>query len=210
MLRRRGWKTWQKLTRQLDLRRNWPHLTSPSCYTSFDVRPGVGSACFRTVVLVEEPTPAHDDGDSGIAPPDPAVLPKEKRSNEFWLALASIVLALVVSVIAVGSGWYTADQHDKQETIRENVSSTRSQQKDAYTGFINSASDLAIAIQLQVKAIENRYPYFLYTPIPEDKADLEKKFIDFGHTLDLAQLWGSAVCETTATRFSKRPSKADS
>jgi hypothetical protein len=146
----------------------------------------------RTVDLVEEPTPAHDDGDSGIAPPDPAVLPKEKRSNEFWLALASIVLALVVSAIAVGSGWYTANQHDKQETIREKVSSTRSQQKDAYTGFINSASDLAIAIQLQVKAIENRYPYFLYTPIPEDKADLEKKFVDFGHTLDLAQLWGSA------------------
>jgi hypothetical protein len=141
---------------------------------------------------VEEPTRAHDDSDSGLAPPAPDVPPKEKRSNEFWLALASIFLALVVSAIAVGSGWYTANQHDKQETTRQKVSSTRSQQKDAYAGFINSASDLAIAIQLQVKAIENRYPYFLYSPIPEEKADLERKFTDFGHALDLAQLWGSA------------------
>jgi hypothetical protein len=147
---------------------------------------------YRTVDLVEEPPPAHDDGDSGVAPPASDFPPKQKRSNEFWLALASIFLALAVSAIAVGSGWYTANQHDKQETMRQKVSSTRSQQKDAYAGFINSASDLAIAIQLQVKAIENRYPYFLYSPIPEEKADLEKKFIDFGHALDLAQLWGSA------------------
>jgi hypothetical protein len=145
----------------------------------------------RSVDLVEEPPPAHDDSDSVVAPPVSDVPPKQKRSNEFWLALTSIILALVVSAIAVGSGWYTAIQHDKQETIRQKVSSTRSQQKDAYAGFINSASDLAIAIQLQVKAIENRYPYFLYSPIPEEKADLEKKFIDFGHALDLAQLWGS-------------------
>ena len=75
---------------------------------------------------------------------------------------------------------------------RQKVSSTRSQQKDAYAGFINSASDVAIAIQLRVKAIENRYPFFLYSPIPEGKADLETKFTDFGHSLDLAQLYGSA------------------
>jgi hypothetical protein len=155
--------------------------------------------------LVEELPPGHDetspsfdhhDGHSGLeatasdpAPPKRVVA---GRSNEFWLALASIGSALAVGAIATGSAWYAADQHDKQETIREQAGSTRSQQKDAYVGFINSASDVAIAVQLQVKNIENRYPYFLYSPIPPDKADLETRFTDFGHALDLAQLYGSA------------------
>jgi hypothetical protein len=139
---------------------------------------------------VEEPTPAHDETSSEATSPTSA--PKEKRSNEFWLALASIIGAVVVSAIAAGSGWYTANHHDKQETMRQKVSSARSQQKQAYAGFINSASDLAIAIQLQVKAIENRYPYFLQSPIPEGKADVEARFTDFGHALDVAQLYGSA------------------
>ncbi len=167
--------------------------------------------------MVDEPTPTHDDASSGAtsplgerpgpheghsgsepaasdsAPPDREVpVITEKRSNEFWLALASIVVALVIGAIAVGSGWYTANQHDEQETMRLKLSSTRTQQKDAYAGFINSASDVAMAIQVRVKDIENRYPYFLHSPIPEDKADLETKFANFGHTLDLAQLYGSA------------------
>lgn len=130
---------------------------------------------------------------SDPTPPKPEVLvKKEKRSNEFWLALASIIAALVVGVIAVGSGWYTANQHGEKETMRQKDSFIRSQQKEAYAGFINSASDLAIAIQLRVKGIENLYPYFLHTPIPEGKADVEARFTDFGHALDLAQLYGSA------------------
>jgi hypothetical protein len=148
--------------------------------------------------MVEEPKPPGDHPGlepSAVdsAPPTPEVVQseKKKRPNEFWLALASSVVALVIGVIAAGSGWYTASQHDKQETIRQTVSSTRSQQKEAYVGFINSASDVAIAIQLQVKAIENRYPFFLYSPIPEGKADLETKFTGLGHALDLAQLYGS-------------------
>jgi hypothetical protein len=162
------------------------------------------TASFRYGSPVDEPTPAHDAASSVPAPPEPPALDPappardvpvkmEKRSNEFWLALASIIAALVLGVIAAGSGWYTANQHDEQETMRQKVSSTRSQQKEAYVGFINSASDLAIAIQLQVKAIENRYPYFLHSPIPEGKADLEARFTDFGHALDLAQLYGSAL-----------------
>ena len=149
--------------------------------------------------MVEEPEPpaGHLGPESPAvdsAPPSPDVVQaeKKKRPNEFWLALASIFAALVIGVIAAGSGWYTASQHDKQETIRQTVSSTRSQQKDAYVGFINSASDVAIAIQLQVKAIENRYPFFLFSPIPEGKADLETKFTNLGHALDLAQLYGNA------------------
>jgi hypothetical protein len=156
---------------------------------------------------VEEPTPAHastpaeprggqSDSEppaSGPTPPKPETLvKKEKRSNEFWLALASILAALVVGVIAVGSSWYTANQHGEQETMRHKDSLIRSQQKDAYAGFINSASDVAIAIQLRVKAIENVYPYFLHSPIPEGKADVEARFTEFGHALDLAQLYGSA------------------
>jgi hypothetical protein len=155
---------------------------------------------------VEEPTSAQDEaslthgGDSGSgplasdpAPPKPeSRVKKEKRSNEFWLALASIAAALVIGAIATGSGWYTANQHDKQETSRQKMSVNRSQQKETYANFITSASDLAIAIQLQVKAIENRYPYFLHSPIPEGKADVETKFTDFGHALDVAQLYGSA------------------
>jgi hypothetical protein len=120
------------------------------------------------------------------------VVKRDKRPNEFWLAVASSVVALVIGAIATGSGWYTAHQHDKQETQRLQVSSTQLQQKDAYANFLNAASDVAIAIQLQVKAIENRYPYFLYSPIPESKADLETRFTDLGHALDLAQLYGSA------------------
>jgi hypothetical protein len=127
------------------------------------------------------------------APPEFEVpAKKEKRSNEFWLALASSIVTLVVGAIAVGSGWYTVDQHDKQETMRQKVSFIRPEQEVAYAGFINSASDLAIAIQLRVKSIENLYPYFLHSPIPEGKADIEARFTDFGHTLDLAQLYGSA------------------
>jgi hypothetical protein len=72
------------------------------------------------------------------------------------------------------------------------ANSVQSQEKAAYAGFINSASDLAIAIQLHVKAIENHYPYFIHSPIPEGKADVEKSFTDFGHALDVAQLFGSA------------------
>jgi hypothetical protein len=146
---------------------------------------------------VEETTPAHDETSSEPAsdavPPKLEVLVKrEKRSNEFWLALASIIAALVVGVIAVGAGWYTANQHGEHETMHQKDSFIRSQQKDAYAGFINSASDLAIAIQLRVKGIENQYPYFLHSPIPEGKADVEARFTDFGHALDLAQLYGSA------------------
>jgi hypothetical protein len=162
---------------------------------------------------VDEPTRAHDETSSGAsspanphggqsgseplasdpAPPNSEVLAKkEKRSNEFWLALASIIATLVIGSIAAGSGWYTANQHDEQATMRQKVSSTQSQQKEAYAGFINSASDVAIAIHLRVKAIENRYPYFLHSPIPEDKADIETTFTHFGHALDLAQLYGSA------------------
>jgi len=146
-------------------------------------------------------TPSKPDGGhSGSEPPasDPTppklevLVKKEKRSNEFWLALASIIAALVVGAIAAGSGWYTANQHDEQETLRQKVSSPQLQQKEAYASFINSASDLAIAIQLQVKAIENRYPYFLHSPIPEGKAHVEARFTDFGHALDVAQLYGSA------------------
>jgi hypothetical protein len=130
---------------------------------------------------------------SESAPPGHTVpVTREKRSNEFWLAVLSSVVALVIGAIAVGSGWYTANKHDEQETARLKLSSTRSQQKDAYAGFINSASDVAMAIQLRVKDIENRYPFFLYTPIPEGKPDLDTRFADFGHTLDLAQLYGSA------------------
>jgi hypothetical protein len=142
---------------------------------------------------VEEPTPAQELPASSPTPPKPEVLVrKEKRSNEFWLALASIIAALVVGVIAVGSGWYTASQHGEQETMRHKDGFIRSQQKDADASFINSASDLAIAIQLRVKAIENLYPYFLHSPIPEGKADVEARFTEFGHALDLAQLYGSA------------------
>jgi hypothetical protein len=161
---------------------------------------------------VEQPTPAHDETSSEATSPTgerpsegeytsstPAALPKleglvknEKRSNEFWLALASIIAALVVGLIAVGSGWYTANRHGEQETMRQKYSFIRSQQKEADAGFINSASDLAIAIQLRVKAIENIYPYFLHSPIPEGKANVEARFTDFGHALDLAQLYGSA------------------
>jgi len=142
---------------------------------------------------VEEPPPAQEPPASSPTPPKPEVLVrKEKRSNEFWLALASIIAALVVGVIAVGSGWYTANQHEKQETQRLTVSSTRSQQKDAYAGFINSASDLAVALQLQVRAIENPYPFFPNTPIPVgEAADLETRFADIGHALNSAQLYGS-------------------
>jgi hypothetical protein len=150
-----------------------------------------------SVHLVEQPTPPHG-GESDSEPPasvatpaPPEVRVKEKRSNEFRLALASIIAASVVGVIAVGSGWYTATQHGEQETIRHKDSLIRSQQKDAYVSFINSASDVAIAIQLRVKAIENVYPYFLHSPIPEGKADVEAKFTDFGHALDVAQLYGS-------------------
>jgi hypothetical protein len=158
---------------------------------------------------VEEPTPAHDETPSGGTSPT-GERPSEgeytsstpanphgghsgdKRSNEFWLALASIIAASVVGAIAAGSGWYTANQRDEQATMRQKVSSTQSQEKAAYAGFINSASDLAIAIQLHVKAIENQYPYFMHSPIPEGKADVEKSFTDFGHALDIAQLYGSA------------------
>lgn len=146
-------------------------------------------------------TPAGPDGGpsdseppaTGPTPPKPdAVATKHKRSNEFWLALASIFAALVIGVIAVGSGFYTANLHGAQETMRHKDSLVRSQQKDAYAAFINSAGDIAIAIQLRVKAIENIYPYFLHSPIPEGKADVEARFTEFGHALDLAQLWGSA------------------
>ena len=171
-----------------------------------------------TVGMVEEPTSAHGESSSeatsftgervsegqhpSTAPAKPLgdrsgsealtsdSAPREKRSNEFWLALASSVVALVVGAIGAGSGWYAANQHDKQETARQKLSSTRSQEKQAYASFLNSASDVAIAIQLQVKAIENRYPYFLHSPIPEDKADLEARFTDLGHSLDVAQLYG--------------------
>jgi hypothetical protein len=165
--------------------------TSPGATSPTGERPGEYTS----------PTPAKPDGGhsgseppaSGPAPPQLEVLvKKEKRSNEFWLALASIIVALVVGAIAAGSGWYTANQHDKQETLRQKVNSTQSQQKHAYASFINSASDLAIAIQLQVKAIENRYPYFLHSPIPEGKANVEARFTDFGHALDVTQLYGSA------------------
>jgi hypothetical protein len=148
-----------------------------------------------------ESTPAKPHGGqsgseplaSDPAPPKLEVLVKEeKRSNEFWLALASIIVALVVGAIAAGSGWYTANRHDEQATMRQKINFTQAQQKEAYAGFINAASDVAIAIQLRVKAIENRYPYFLHSLIPEGKADVEAKFTDFGHALDLAQLYGSA------------------
>jgi hypothetical protein len=135
--------------------------------------------------LVDEATPTASDS----APPKRGV---SGRSNEFWLALASIGAALTIGAIATGSGWYAADQHDKQETIWVKAGSTRAQQRDAYVGFINAASDVAIAVQLQVKTIENRYPYFLFSPIPPDKADLERKFTDLGHALDQAQLYGNA------------------
>jgi hypothetical protein len=142
-----------------------------------------------------EPPGAQADSEppaSGPTPPKPEIpVKKEKRSNEFWLALASIFAVLVVGVIAVESGWFTANQHGEQETMRHKDSLIRSQQKDAYVGFINSASDVAIAIQLRVKAIENEYPYFLHSPIPAGKADVEAKFTDFGHALDVAQLYGS-------------------
>jgi hypothetical protein len=142
-----------------------------------------------------EPHDVHSASEppaSDPAPPKLEVLvKKEKRSNEFWLALASIIVALV-GAIAAGSGWYTANQHDEQETLRQKVSSPQSQKKEAFAGFINSASDLAIAIQLRVKGIENLYPYFLHTPIPEGKADVEARFTDFGHALDVAQLYGNA------------------
>jgi hypothetical protein len=146
---------------------------------------------------VEEPVPANDETSSAATSPadegrHEVPAKKEKRSNEFWLALASTIVTLVVGAIAVGSGWYTVHQHDKQETMRQKLNSTRPEQKVAYAGFINSASDLAIAIQLRVKSIENLYPYFLHSPIPEGKADIEARFTDFGHKLDLAQLYGSA------------------
>jgi hypothetical protein len=126
----------------------------------------------------------HDDAVS--------LVKKEKRSNEFWLAIASSIVALIVGVIAAGSGWYTANHHDEQETIRQKVSFTRSQQKEAYAAFINSASDLAMAIQLQVEAIQNRYPYFPYVPLLEGREDLKTSYTDFAHATNLAQLYGSS------------------
>jgi hypothetical protein len=167
---------------------------APSAATSpTGARPSEGEFTASTPAKPHGGHSGSEPPASDPAPPKPGVLiKKEKRSNEFWLALASIIAALVVGAIAVGSGWYTANQHDKQATMRQKASSTQSQQKEAYAGFITSASDLAIAIQLQVKAIENRYPYFLHSPIPEGKADVEARFTDFGHALDVAQLYGSA------------------
>ena len=144
-------------------------------------------------------TPADQHGgQSGSEPSDPASprpgvpVKKGTRSNEFWLALTSIIAALLIGVVAVGSGWYSAYQHGEQETKREKDTFLQTQQKEAYAGFISSASDVAIAIELQVKAVGNQYPYFPNSPIPEGKADVEKTFTDFGHALDLAQLYGSA------------------
>jgi hypothetical protein len=174
-------------------------LTPAHDETSFDATSPTGERSSdgkRTSSTPAEPL----GGESAFEPPaSDSALPKlevlvkkEKRSNEFWLALASSIAALIIGAIAVGSGWYTANKHDEQETMRQTINVTRSQQREAYAGFINSASDLAVAIQLQVKAIENPYPFFPNTPIPEGRAaDLETLFTDTGHALNSAQLYGS-------------------
>jgi hypothetical protein len=118
---------------------------------------------------------------------------KEKtRSNEYRLAVLSQVGALIVAAIAAASGWAVGYQHDKQEMARDQASFLRSEQRDQYVTFINSAADLGISLQNKVAEIAGRYnPSIKLEFILESKADLVASYTNLSHAMNSVLLLGS-------------------
>jgi hypothetical protein len=82
---------------------------------------------------------------------------EKRRSNEFWLAALGIVATMVVGVVGAFVTWYAGKQHDEQETIREKNKFTQSQQKQAYTAFVDAANDFIFAFESDVQDTVNKY-----------------------------------------------------
>jgi hypothetical protein len=93
-----------------------------------------------------EPTPQGDKTSPQSPASDAEPPTKQRRSNEFWLAVLGFISTVVAGVVGAVMTWYTGEQHDHQETMREQASFahetmraqtsfTRSQQLEAYTAF---------------------------------------------------------------------------
>jgi hypothetical protein len=177
--------------------------------------------------VAEPPTPAHGESSSGPGSPTDGTasegngaspVPPEKHegasrrrpggligwwislSNEYRLALIAQIGAFIVALVAAGSGWFVGLQHDSNETSRQKTSFTASQQKDAYTSFLNAATDLAGAIDVESTAIINRYPYDKVDDALTTKTNVETSYTELMHAANLAELFGSHKVRDTANK----------
>jgi hypothetical protein len=142
------------------------------------------------------------------SPPEPPLkveLIQERKPRfpkEFWIAAVSIVATAIASVVATVMTLLTSNSHDKRESERQKASFTQEnehdqtkfrqdQQKEAYAGFANAASDLEAAIHQQVYAIVGKYPNFHLSKSLTGNADVDSSYIALLHARNLASLFGS-------------------
>ena len=145
--------------------------------------------------------------DDASTPWDPAtpklelrVSNESRKSNADILAIISQIGALVVAALAVAATWLTADHHDRQESDRQKVTFAQeneraqaafrqSQQKDAYAGFANAATDISSALEARTWVIIGQYPYF-HSDLVEGNSDISASLKDLSHALNLVVIYG--------------------
>ena len=95
----------------------------------------------------EEPTtPDQNQTDSSRNVPSSAAQEPAKwwqrRSNEFWLALAGIAATLIVGLTASLVAYLVSIHHDKAESDQAALSFSRKQKENAYAAFLDSVAAL--------------------------------------------------------------------
>lgn len=126
---------------------------------------------------------------------------KQRRSNEFWLAVFGIVATTLVGVVGAVTTYFTGVEHDKQESMRAQTSFTRGQQVAAYTAFANAYTDLKDALMYQRDTIVCRYSDFTATctAVPP-KQDLQTSYSNSLDALNKIVFEGSFAANDGAVK----------
>lgn len=118
---------------------------------------------------MDEPTPAH--GEPSSAPESPTDEPpregvsepsgsdaeppsKQRRSNEFWLAVLGVVATALVGVVGAATTYFTGVAHDQQESMRAQASFNRSEQVQAYNKFLYAITAFDHALRYEYQIID--------------------------------------------------------
>lgn len=118
----------------------------------------------------QEPTNANLDKSS--APAQESAMPKPRRPNEFWLALAStaagvlgIAATAAVGIWAAHLAYKSSTNQIKAESDRAAIQFSKEKRKDAYTDYLTAETDL----RDEMYKMWQSFDHFVSGQMSEDK-----------------------------------------
>ena len=104
---------------------------------------------------VDEPTEAIDESPVPEPPGSDAEPPKkQRRTNEFWLAVLGVTATMVAGIAGGITTYLTGVEHDKQENVRTQAAFTRTAQLQAYNKFLNAITAFDHALRYEYQKID--------------------------------------------------------